>query len=559
MTISAATQGVAMATGMQKSFSWTSVAASGVAAWATSGIKPDVETDPFANIGYGTMRGMASGAIQSVLGNDHQPNWSSLAANSFGSALGDQVAGSLQAAEQQRLSKAGREVNAIQGMYANTQKAMLNSLMGFGSAPSAMSVGADDAFGYSLDEGGVGAGSRSRAGLARAQRAQAGKAAGDRLVLSASDDPYAVLPTVVVTVQGDSMRELSSWESFFTFNSLGKFMKGFGEAALGTAREIDAILEDGANRGQAVLADWLSIRGNEAPAARSGFFQSVDERGWDTTLAYTGWDMASGPVNSLAGVARAAYLHDEKALGAHAFGFSAAFALDGMARGVPKVATGEIGVGLASEVRGGSDLLSAPDYVNLVSKFTKMPEAEVKAFYSGMENVGVNYQELVGNAMSKYGMTPDEAHAVFGYTTKLFYRDLNKALGVGGSADASALSGLINNGLDKMPKAASVQYRGWRLEDSAQLGRFDEGYRLGKTVTSNFWSTAPSPADAYLATRNAVIYTNSARDISDLAFGVHFHNLIGKPVYSSETIIPPGVKFTVTGIDSSGRLILEQE
>ncbi|MEN2424435.1 LysM peptidoglycan-binding domain-containing protein [Chromobacterium vaccinii] len=114
MTISAATQGVAMATGMQKSFNWTSVAASGVAAWATSGIKPDANTDPLANIGYGTMRGMAGGAIQSVLGNDHQPSWSSLAANSFGSALGDQVVGSLQATERDRFSKA----DAARGLFS---------------------------------------------------------------------------------------------------------------------------------------------------------------------------------------------------------------------------------------------------------------------------------------------------------------------------------------------------------------------------------------------------------------------------------------------------------
>uniref|UniRef100_UPI00061821E1 LysM peptidoglycan-binding domain-containing protein n=1 Tax=Chromobacterium vaccinii TaxID=1108595 RepID=UPI00061821E1 len=114
MAVNAATQGVAMATGMQKSFSWTSVAASGVAAWATSGIKPDVETNPLANIGYGTMRGMAGGAIQSVLGNDHQPNWSSLAANSFGSAVGDQVVGSLQATERDRFSKA----DAARGLFS---------------------------------------------------------------------------------------------------------------------------------------------------------------------------------------------------------------------------------------------------------------------------------------------------------------------------------------------------------------------------------------------------------------------------------------------------------
>ncbi|QND90071.1 RHS repeat/ LysM domain-containing protein [Chromobacterium vaccinii] len=91
MAVNAATQGMAMATGMQKSFSWISVAASGVAAWATSGIKSDANTDPFANIGYGMMRGMAGGTIQSVLGDDHRPNWGNLAANSFGSAVGDEI------------------------------------------------------------------------------------------------------------------------------------------------------------------------------------------------------------------------------------------------------------------------------------------------------------------------------------------------------------------------------------------------------------------------------------------------------------------------------------
>ncbi|MCD4484092.1 hypothetical protein LQR31_06320, partial [Chromobacterium vaccinii] len=91
MAVNAATQGVAMMTGLQKSFSWTSVAASGVAAWVTSSIKPSSNVDPLANIGYGTLRGMAGGTIQSVLVNDHRPNWSSLAANSFGSAVGDQI------------------------------------------------------------------------------------------------------------------------------------------------------------------------------------------------------------------------------------------------------------------------------------------------------------------------------------------------------------------------------------------------------------------------------------------------------------------------------------
>lgn len=109
-----------------------------------------------------------------------------------------------------------------------------------------------------------------------------------------------------------------------------------------------------------------------------------------------------------------------------------------------------------------------------------------------------------------------------------------------------------------MPASSPVQYRGWRLGDPDAVAKFDSDFAPGKTVESNFWSTAPSEADAYGADRNAVIYTDQAKDISDLAFGVHYHGLIGKPVFSSETLIPPGVQFKVMGTDPTGRIILEQ-
>ncbi|POZ60785.1 LysM peptidoglycan-binding domain-containing protein, partial [Chromobacterium alticapitis] len=137
MASSVITQGVAMATGLQKSFNWTSVAASGVAAWAgsASGLQAGKGANPFERIGYGAMRGMIGGTIQSVLGEDHRPNWGELAASSFGNAVGDQVTGSIQAAEQERLARAGREVDAIQGMYGQTQKSMLEGLMSLGRSP----------------------------------------------------------------------------------------------------------------------------------------------------------------------------------------------------------------------------------------------------------------------------------------------------------------------------------------------------------------------------------------------------------------------------------------
>jgi uncharacterized Zn-binding protein involved in type VI secretion len=221
--------------------------------------------------------------------------------------------------------------------------------------------------------------------------------------------------------------------------------------------------------------------------------------------------------------------------------------------GVFREATPEI-----PEVAGPGDLSSAPDYMSAVSKFTGKSSEEIEGFYKQMNDQGVTYQELVGKAVDKYGLTADEGHAVFGYTTKLFYRDLNQTLLEGGSPESEGLSSLIQSGLDKMPSSSPVQYRGWRLGDPDALAKFDADFAPGKTVESNFWSTGPSETDAYVADRNVVIYTDSAKDISDLAFGVNYHGLIGKPVYLSETLIPPGVKFQVVGTDAAGRIILEQ-
>ena len=205
------------------------------------------------------------------------------------------------------------------------------------------------------------------------------------------------------------------------------------------------------------------------------------------------------------------------------------------------------------------ELVQAREYLDVVSKFKTMADDEVQNFYLQMEKMGVDYRKLIGNAMIKYGLTADEAHAIFGYTTKLFYRDLNETLAAGGSPEADALVKLIEAGLSKMPKSAPVQYRGWRLESPQKLAEFDERFRVGETVTSNFWATAPDEGNAYTAERILVIGTTEGRDISDLSFGVNFHHPVGKKPYSAETLIPPGIKFTITRMDEKGRILLEQE
>lgn len=206
-----------------------------------------------------------------------------------------------------------------------------------------------------------------------------------------------------------------------------------------------------------------------------------------------------------------------------------------------------------------ADVSEAKSYMTLVSDFTELSKDEIVSFYAEMEAIGVDYKPLIQNAMDKHGLTLDEAHAVFGYTTKLFYRDLNQSLLAGGNDSATALSKLVSSGIEKMPDSGNTQFRGWRLETAVQQDKFDTDFAIGNSVTSNFWSTAPTETDAYAADRNVIINTDQAKDISELAFGVHFHDKVGKTRYSSETIIPPGNKFTVTSIDSNGRYVLEQD
>lgn len=67
-----------------------------------------------------------------------------------------------------------------------------------------------------------------------------------------------------------------------------------------------------------------------------------------------------------------------------------------------------------------SVLDDAPAYVDLVSKFKNISKSEVGEFYAQMDSMSVNYKGLIDGAVKKYGLTPDEAHAVFGYTTKPF-------------------------------------------------------------------------------------------------------------------------------------------
>ena len=73
----------------------------------------------------------------------------------------------------------------------------------------------------------------------------------------------------------------------------------------------------------------------------------------------------------------------------------------------------------------------------------------------------------------------------------------------------------------------------------------------------SFWSTAPDADNAYLGSRNIVINTRSAKDITDLSFGANFHDMVGKTPYSAETIVPPGTRLQV--VDVTGDTVVLEE
>ncbi|RYF56815.1 MAG: hypothetical protein EOO39_36210, partial [Cytophagaceae bacterium] len=104
-------QQVSRALGIQPGkFSWTAVASAGVSAEAgrwfggTDVGKSLAQLDS-SGITYRTAAGMMNGWTESML-RHQKPDWGAVAANSFGSALGDSIVGSIQQADSKRLTDA---------------------------------------------------------------------------------------------------------------------------------------------------------------------------------------------------------------------------------------------------------------------------------------------------------------------------------------------------------------------------------------------------------------------------------------------------------------------
>ncbi len=145
-----------------------------------------------------------------------------------------------------------------------------------------------------------------------------------------------------------------------------------------------------------------------------------------------------------------------------------------------------------------------------------------------------------------FKLTSDEAFALWGYTTKLFYRDLNADLRNGINADKTKeLSELLKAALKKLPNYnGALVYRGIQIDPSA-LSSFIADYSLGNTKLWNDFTSCGGSISSSFSGRPEVnvifeIAHTTGKEISDLADGVIYG---GMP--RPEILIKAGSQFKV--------------
>ncbi|MCG3212510.1 MAG: hypothetical protein FOGNACKC_06180 [Anaerolineae bacterium] len=176
-------------------------------------------------------------------------------------------------------------------------------------------------------------------------------------------------------------------------------------------------------------------------------------------------------------------------------------------------------------------------------------------YYEDLEKQGVTYEELINNFLKNNpNVTPAEAHAVFGYTSNLFYGKLNRSLRDQVDLHTTqTLEDLINRGLEKFPVISGTpQHRGINLSGEA-LQDFLKQHQKSETVLYNDFVSAaiyPDPNNWEEANVRLIITPTDTRDISDLAFGVHFYDKVKEGAVNNvqESLFKTGSRFFVNKV-----------
>jgi hypothetical protein len=181
-------------------------------------------------------------------------------------------------------------------------------------------------------------------------------------------------------------------------------------------------------------------------------------------------------------------------------------------------------------------------------------------YSQNLKNKGMDYEELVNNFVKNnaYGMGLAEAHAIFGYTTVLFYKKLNELTRKGIKPEKTQLlTALLQGALAKLPISSETQYRGMNIAPGPALDSFLKPYKKGAVVTDNqFNSAAKYPVQPFWGNANIrfTIQASKARNITELAFGTHFIEIISNGKTKNDThesLFLPNSKFVVEDVISS--------
>ena len=175
--------------------------------------------------------------------------------------------------------------------------------------------------------------------------------------------------------------------------------------------------------------------------------------------------------------------------------------------------------------------------------------------YSENYRKGVDFETFINDyvASNPHGVNRLDAHTIFGYTTKLFYKRLNIFLREGKNVDqTAAIKKLINNALQKMPTISGTHFRGIELSGE-MLEDFIRQHSSGDPVLYGDFISAANNKQRWWEDYNVRIRIEpkNARDISDLAFGVNFQDKVGLgPNYPQESLIMSESEFDVDDIIS---------
>jgi TANFOR domain-containing protein len=191
-----------------------------------------------------------------------------------------------------------------------------------------------------------------------------------------------------------------------------------------------------------------------------------------------------------------------------------------------------------------------PAFMTAMKKFGKT-EGEIATYfteyhYSRAGQKFLRDMEYYLANKNAYRLTSDEAFALWGYTTKLFYKELNANLRNGVNADKTKeVTELINGALKKLPNYSGAKvYRGIAIEPS-MLQAFIKDYSLGNTKLWNDFTSCGGSLGASFSGRSDVnvifeIAHTTGKEISDLADGVLYG---GMP--RPEILIKAGSQFKV--------------